>query len=415
MTLRRGSISQWFEYALLAVAVTMPIGGGVNSIAIIIFAVSWLLEGEFKAKLGLLIGNRLALAFIAFYCLFIFGLLHTENLQVGMGNLEKKLSLLILPLILGTSMCFTSKMRDRALRYFVGSCLVAATASMAIALYYYSQTGDVSYMFHEKLSEPMKFQSPYFGMYMAFSFVIVLNSLRAKYLRMLRMEKVGMVTLLILIFSFVMVLSARTATIFLALFVICGGVYFLYAKREALIGLLAIVGVILAIAVVLSQSEYVRDRFIRPITSDLSVTAGGGETGLSIRIVKWKCSIEGVLDNILIGVGTGDAVDYLVTCYEKVNFWGMYPQYRYNSHNQYLETGLTLGLLGVTLFILCIVLPLRLAWQRGDFLFLSFLALFCFCCLTESVLERQWGVTFFAYFTSLFAFCTDSEYAERRI
>ena len=158
------------------------------------------------------------------------------------------------------------------------------------------------------------------------------------------------------------------------------------------------------IGVMIMRSEYLYERFIRPTLADSSVISGGGETGLSIRLVKWKCSLEGIMEYPLLGVGTGDAEDYLVKCYEQKNFWGMYQQYRFNSHNQYLETGLTLGLIGFALLLCTILFPFSIALKQKDNLLMTFLFLFSFCCLTESVLERQWGIVFYTLFASLLSF-----------
>ncbi|MBK7649496.1 MAG: O-antigen ligase family protein [Flammeovirgaceae bacterium] len=149
--------------------------------------------------------------------------------------------------------------------------------------------------------------------------------------------------------------------------------------------------------VTITQSNYLNDRIATLFTSDISAIDGGKETGLSIRIVKWKCSLVGIMEAPFFGTGTGDAVDYLVSCYEKENFWGQYPQYRFNSHNQYLETTLTLGITGLISLMGCLVLPFRLAIKRRDYQLLSCIALFSFCCLTESLLERQWGIVFLTF------------------
>ncbi len=396
-------VNKVFGIALYLVVFTIPFGGALNSASIILLAVCWIAEGEFASKIRSLRERPIILLYIAFYGAYLIGMLYTENRSVGQFNLEKKMTLLALPIILGTSTSFNWQMRNAALWCFVVSCCLAALINMGGAIYQFVRFDDTSYFFHEKLTSIVQLQTPYFGMFMALTIVILTNYWLNERDRLSKWMKIIWSVSVLLIICYIVLLSARTAIIFITLYGVV--VAFTASKKGARwAGLGICILAVGIVALMVAQSEYLQERFVKPLVSDITAIDGGRETGLSIRIVKWKCSLVGFKDHPILGVGTGDATDTQGGCYEKEGFWGMYPQYRYNSHNQYLEVALTLGLMGLLLFLASVLFSLLSALQRKDYLFLSFLALFSFCCLTESILERQWGIVFFTFFVSLFTF-----------
>jgi O-antigen ligase len=395
-------IKKYYGYAVMLVAATMPYASQVSSGSIILLAFMWLLEGNFTFKWKLFKQRPLVWVFCLFYILFLAGMLYTANVSTGKFELEKKMSLFALPLIIGTSISFDYQMKEKALIAFVLSCLAASFVCLGNALFHYFSTAETSYFLHEELASVVDLQPVYFGMFSCFSILIVLFYLWANKITFSYMQKLLMALLAFFFFIFIVLLSARTTMVFILLLFVTGGFYFFYKVRQLRTGSLTFFAVVSFAFILVANSPYLKDRIVRPLTTDINIISGGRETGLSIRIVKWKCSLEGILENPFVGVGTGDAVDYLISCYERVNFWGYLL--RYNSHNQYLQTALTLGFIGLTCFLCCLIIPLVYAWRQKQFLFLSFVLLFAFCCLTESLLERQWGIVFFTFFISIFHF-----------
>ncbi len=395
-------IKKGFGYSLVLVAVTMPYDSKASSGSIILLALLWFLEGDFIYKWKLYRQRPLVWVFCLFYFLFLTGMLYTENFSVGKFELEKKISLFALPLLIGTSTSFDYEMKKRVLMAFVLSCFIASFVCLGNAMFLFLTKGGTSYFLHEELASIINLQPVYFGMFSCFCILVVLFYIWDNKNTLKKTQKLLLVLLVLYFFSLIVLLSARTTMLFLLLSFITGGSYIFYKIKRIKTGILIFFAMVIFTFILIAQSSYLEDRIVKPLTSDINVIQGGGETGLSMRIVKWKCSIEGFLENPFIGVGTGDAVDYLVSCYEKEDFWGRLPEYRFNSHNQYLQTALTLGSLGLICFLLCLFIPLVNAWKERQFLFLLFILLFGFCCLTESMLERQWGLIFFVFFVFVF-------------
>lgn len=159
----------------------------------------------------------------------------------------------------------------------------------------------------------------------------------------------------------------------------------------------------------LVNTPLIRERFydsfgIEQKSVWLSQYGGGAKENLpAVRILKWKCSWDIIKENWIFGVGTGDAQDVLQKKYQDIHFTVAFEE-EYNSHNQFLQTWLGLGILGLFLFLASLFFPLMMAYRQHIYLFIVFITLFSICCFTESFLCRQHGIVFYAFFNSLFAF-----------
>ena len=121
----------------------------------------------------------------------------------------------------------------------------------------------------------------------------------------------------------------------------------------------------------------------------------------------WWYSFEITNDNFLMGVGTGDVKDNLLDKYREKQMFNALGL-ELNAHNQYLQTTLALGILGLIILMVTLVLPALYGLEVKHYLYLIFLILIAFNFLFESMLETQAGVVFYAFFnTYLFAIKKD--------
>ena len=83
-------------------------------------------------------------------------------------------------------------------------------------------------------------------------------------------------------------------------------------------------------------------------------------------------------------------------------------EHKLNAHSQFLQTGIALGIPGLSALVAMLLVPLSL--RRNRFiLFISLTVIMTLNFLVESMLEVQAGVIFYAYFSSLLLiFKTDS-------
>ncbi len=76
-------------------------------------------------------------------------------------------------------------------------------------------------------------------------------------------------------------------------------------------------------------------------------------------------------------------------------------QQRYHSHNQYLQTLVQYGIIGLLVLLGALFWPMIKVLRKSDYLGFLWLLLFSISAVTESVFTRQWGILSFAFFTSL--------------
>lgn len=75
----------------------------------------------------------------------------------------------------------------------------------------------------------------------------------------------------------------------------------------------------------------------------------------------------------------------------------MMAERNFNPHNQFLQTGLEIGLLGLAVLLLLLVLVFVRAVRSGDLILTVLTASLVFNCLFESMLQRQSGIVFYTF------------------
>lgn len=118
------------------------------------------------------------------------------------------------------------------------------------------------------------------------------------------------------------------------------------------------------------------------------------------RFEYWQTAIRIIKSNLFFGVGTGDVKQAFAQEYEKMNS-PLTPENRRRAHNQYLEIAVALGVVGMIIFLVCL---LTIVNYNKSLLFLAFYAMLLLSMLTEDTLETQVGATFFSLFTCFFLF-----------
>ena len=200
--------------------------------------------------------------------------------------------------------------------------------------------------------------------------------------------------------AFVLILLARKGVILFALLTF--SVYFLKLKKKKETAYFTATSIVLFAIIIIIPP--IRGRYVELVDSIVNynnITKIGSTT---IRFNIFKLVSKAISDNVMLGYGIGDTKDVLIAYYKAKPeiFDGQY----YNSHNQFLSSWLTAGLLGITSFIAMLVYNLKLAIKSCDFVYGAIVLMFLFVCLTENILERQSGVLLFSFLINFFAFKT---------
>ena len=123
------------------------------------------------------------------------------------------------------------------------------------------------------------------------------------------------------------------------------------------------------------------------------------------RIRTWDSSLELWSEDIFMGQGLGDAEHELLQKYKKNDYRLEYEQ-NYNAHNQFFETGIQSGLIGVIL--LCATIFSLFYLKKRNYYIICFVIVLFFSFLIESALNRNLGTFSLAYWIFVLSACSNN-------
>ncbi|MFL0352894.1 O-antigen ligase family protein [Xanthomarina sp. GH4-25] len=167
-------------------------------------------------------------------------------------------------------------------------------------------------------------------------------------------------------------------------------------KRVIALLLVTLIGITLLVSIPSIKQKFNQFLEIEQIGFDRN-----NYQNISSRFGKIEASIEVIKNNFWFGTGTGDVKDELVKEYKKMNFVMGY-KYRYNPHNQFLESWVRNGLIGGSICLLSVYfLPMYVSIRKKNMLLTTFVFIICGVSLTESILDLHKGITFYVFFVTL--------------
>lgn len=111
---------------LILLAVSLPLSKYAVSVSIFILLGNWIIEGEFRRKLYILRNRISIIIFSSVLFIHIIWLFNTIDIQSGLHDIQIKLPLIALPLIIGTSRGLTKKQTALILISFIAAVTVAS-------------------------------------------------------------------------------------------------------------------------------------------------------------------------------------------------------------------------------------------------------------------------------------------------
>jgi O-antigen ligase len=123
---------------------------------------------------------------------------------------------------------------------------------------------------------------------------------------------------------------------------------------------------------------------------------------LATRISIWKSTLELVSQNLLIGVGASDAKLELIKYFKNTN-QKFLAKFEFPVHNQFLDSLLKFGILGLISTFLYIFNIARLGYKTKNTLIIFFFVLFFTSNLTDDFLIRFDGIVFSGFWVSIFS------------
>ena len=390
-------------YLLYALVLLLPYGKEPVVYCIVGLILDFLILKKWKNLQGLLNFKTPLLWMMMFYFFICISMFWTQNMPVGWFELQQKLSLLIIPiLVYSNKIEFTKKLKS-VLLIFVAAVFLASCAAIVRGFYLkYShfplleKNGFLP--FYSEFYPQMHIA--YFAFYVAFASILVLYFFYQEIKKLLKIIYASM-----FIFFLIPIYYLSSKACFLAYLIMLGiscTIAILKSNQRVFFSILAVLLLVVSLFFIQNNpriyslkkmgSELLHPQKSNPeVSSDMS-------NGQRIYVI--KSSIEVIKNNFLFGVGAGDVIDAMEQQYLHNNY-KVLAEKKLNCHNQFLESWVELGIIGFILFLLITLGTLIFAACKRDFLLFIFMIGFIIMANTESFLNHQAGVVFFTLFLSI--------------
>lgn len=356
--------------------------------------------------------------FIFLFILYAVGLLYTTNFDYGLKDIETRMTFVLFPLFFGLT-----KYKNPVKLQHVNYALILGCVVSVFFCYYYASVcfGRFGYI---ECYEGVRLAFSMHPTYLAIYFVIALLFLWTthSFNSMNTLMKIAsiLVTILFVFMIYRFYSLGPWIALFSALTVLATYYFYLKGNKKtiALSGLIVVGVVVFAVnkldfiaSDVGKVKKELRTYFEDP---DAYYELNKNEiNSINTRIVIWMTSAE-LVSQHPFGVGTGDTRDALMNFYLSKGMTN-YAERKLNPHNQYMQTTLTLGWLGLVVLVITLLFYFVKGVRNNHLSLIMLISVFSTACLFESVLERAWGIVFFMFFLSIALRDSESKETEKLI
>jgi len=406
---------RFLPFILMAIALFIPISYRVTIYLLDVALITWLLSDGWYKQLKTAFRNRIVFFTAFFWLLVAFSLLYTKNIEGGFTKIVQYAPILFVPIMVTTQRneiikylrhienAFLLGLTITAI-YLVARALLRSIYITPIGILFYPIPPGApweNYFFYQLFTEP--FHPTYLSMNYCLGIILLASRIKGWRVGWLKLigVLVGIFFVLILFFS-----SSRAGYItgvllsFISLF-------WVLKHRGKIYATILIALLLVGFSILLPKNErYVRFKgFFKAQSEDISNESSLEQKLKSedaVRLKIWQTIPSVVGKNWLFGLGIGDVRETLAKAYQEKNM-DFALNKRLNAHNQYLETYVGLGLIGLSCLLLILGSALWQSIRRRDMVFFLFMLIILINFMFESVLERFFGVLFFVFFLSIFS------------
>jgi O-antigen ligase len=318
--------------------------------------------------------------------------------------IERRESLLLLPLTFAIMAPVYRQQIMDSLLYFVAGCFICCVAGNADFIYHYFFVNggmhELSHVRYRILFEAFTGIHPtYMGMYLSFAICMLLFTPIETGHRTWNILKFGLIYILLVFLLSLLAKSPLIALVFIFLHYAYLQRHILYRFKWVILG---------SVAAVVTTTFFIP--FFRQRVGEIFQFMGKGKGGsvadnsVYVRKMIWIMDTDLVKRNWLTGLGPGRMLRALQ---EKYFFYSLGINFNvgyYDPHNQYFSEWISFGVFGFLMLVVTLVVQFVKAIRVRNYLYLYLLILITTTFFTETLLSRQQGVIFYSVFTSLFFF-----------
>lgn len=394
--------SELVSFGFLAILLAaIPLSKAVASIAEVLLAISWII-GFSNANIRTRRFHTLKTApylllFPAFYLLYPLGLLYTTDITEGLKELNMKHYFFSLPLLVGTLKLNRDQVRWAFLSFAIANVLVAVT------VFYITATGNN--LLHGSPHIPSAFeQRPRASLFLCFSIFIFGEYLLSKWHELSNEAKTTLFIFSVMLLGGLILMKGRIGQLGFVVLAPAFVLHYLQFTKRSTLRWLWAGGISVALAAGMYFGfEGVRLPFNEAVDELVESQTGyptSEPTYSSIgqRVAFYQEFWPLFLENPIFGVGTGDLVLEGKPLFADNPFQIPFQK----PHNQFYETMLKFGVVGLLLFLAVWIFTMRAfnpSFRKLGYLFsiLIFVSMW-----SDSTFGTQAGISFFMTFTALF-------------
>jgi O-antigen ligase len=412
--------SQRFYLFLTYAVLTTIIFGWLrlNSLFMLLLAGYKLWDNRPLKAVKAALSNKYVWAYLAFFLIEAAGQLHAHNLKKGADIVAKDATLVAIAFIV----CAGRFIDERGYRQLMtGFCFILVAASvtcLVAAAGYYMHDHDIYDFFYHSLTRPLSQNAVFFSVYVLFGALYLLSPGGVLLLgeRFAAARRPLQLCLIIFFIGMIILLSSKLILVIL-LIIVAAALQEHYSLRRnpRVIMAFSLAGLVL-VGLLVFTGNPVKARFQEMMTTDLDkirterFTPGDAFNYLQLRVLEWHFAGEVLNEHHawLFGVSPGDSQDLLDRKYVDANMYigdstqGPARHVRgflgYNYHNQYIETLVRDGIVGLLALLTIFWLLWGIVWRwktRAAFFTVATLVLFF---IPESPLTMQDGIILFSFF-----------------
>jgi len=345
-----------------------------------------------------------------FFLLQVISLLYTNDMQQGWNNVRIKTGLIITPLAVLVSFYLNADTRKKLFSHYCLILIAATLYCLYVSFFNFRETHDTSLFFYHALVSPLNQHAIYFSLLVAVALIFLLESIAKKEFLIARPFHIF---LIIYLSAFLVLLSSKLVIAFFVFYLVY---YFLNLLKKDKINRMAVASMsvlcIIIVTLFFTIRNPVSERFYEIIKGDIKIITqerfdqGDYFNGLQFRLLQWRFVGEILTENKrwLIGVSPGDAQTVLNYKYISKNMYTGDPvrgdrgYLIYNTHNQFLETILQNGIIGLSVFLIICFSLVKIAVHKKSRMTSFIILLLLTWLFTESVFETQYGIIIFTFF-----------------
>ena len=410
-------------FAILLFVFWLPLKPDYLPSILTFWIITWFIEANYKTRLQYFPVKMISIALFAFFFLHIFALLYSSNIDNGLFEVQKKISLVLFPLFLFGSNKRIKKESNLILKVFILGNLVASIYLLSDAFFsnivveesswyirYWYKNSMENYPFWQLINQSesvfsgsllSNFIHPsYFSMYLLFSILLIVQFLRLNSIKRKYVKFFYVLTVFFFLFM-IYLLQARAG--FVSLFIVILLFAFFEIKKHKSIQIIIISSLFVSIALFFLIKSQQAEKVYTKISNLFSEDDKIEMVRQDARFETWYSSILVIKNNFWFGTSPGDLTDELEKVYIKNNFSKAQGN-RLNSHNQFLETFAGLGIFGFIILVSVLISGLTYSYQKKDRLLFFLIIILSVNFIFESMLNRMAGILFMMFFLSYFIF-----------